>query len=126
MNIKENINKFWYGNIKLWKSFWVIGILHALSITYLIPIIEKNIFNNDEILIFLQIQDYQIPVLDITKVHFISKIIILISTIFITVGIWRSAEKYRGNIVIIFLTLIYLSFNNILPTIKFILLIFLI
>ena len=126
MNFKKNINKFWYGNIKLWKSFWVIGILHALSITYLIPIIEKNIFNNDEILIFLQIQDYQIPVLDITKVHFISKIIILISTIFITVGIWRSAEKYRGNIVIIFLTLIYLSFNNILPTIKFILLIFLI
>ena len=124
MIIRKLINEFWYGNIKLWKSFWVIGILHALFINYLIPFIEKNVFNNDQIFILLQIKDYQVPILDIIKVHFISKIIIIISTIFITVGIWRSAEKYNGNIIIIFLTLIYLSFNNILPTIKFILLIF--
>ena len=124
MIIGKIVNKFWYGNIKLWKSFWVIGILHALFINYLIPFIEKNIFNNHQIFILLQIQDYQIPILNIVKVHFISKIIIIISTIFITIGIWRSAEKYNGNIIVIFLTLIYLSFNNILPTIKFILLIF--
>ena len=124
MIIRKLINEFWYGNIKLWKSFWVIGILHALFINYLIPFIEKNVFNNDQIFILLQIKDYQVPILDIIKVHFISKIIIIISKIFITVGIWRSAEKYNGNIIIIFLTLIYLSFNNILPTIKFILLIF--
>ena len=122
MNPKDQLTKFWYGKIKLWKAFWIIGILHALLLNYLIPLIEKHIFNKDKIFIIMQIQNYQIPVLDFIKVHFISKIIIIISTLFVTIGIWRSAENYKGSFIIILLTLFYLSFNNLLPTFKFILL----
>jgi len=126
MNLKDQLSKFWYGKIKLWKAFWIIGILHALLLNYLIPQIEKNIFNQEQIFIIVQIQNYQLPVLDFIKVHFISKMIIIISTLFVTVGIWRSAENYKGNFIVILLTLTYLSFNNLLPTIKFIFLILLI
>ena len=120
MNVRDQLVIFWYGKIKLWKAFWIIGILHALLLNYLIPLIEKNIFNKDKIFIIMQIQNYQIPVLDFIKVHFISKIIIIISTLFVTIGIWRSAENYNGNFILILITLTYLSFNNLLPTLKFI------
>ena len=122
MNVSNQLVKFWYGKINLWKAFWIIGILHALLLNYLIPQIEKHIFNKQKIFIVIQIQNYQIPVLDFLKVHFISKIVIIISTLFVTVGIWRSAENYNGSFIIILLTLTYLSFNNLLPIFKFILL----
>ena len=114
MNVSNQLVNFWYGKIKLWKAFWIIGILHALFLNYLIPTIEKYLFNKEKIFIFVQIQNYQMPVLDFLKVHFISKIIIIISTLFVTVGIWRSAENYNGSFIVILLTLTYLSFNNLL------------
>ena len=120
MDIKKILVLFWYGKIKLWKAFWVIGILHALLLNYSIPLIEKYIFNKENIFIIVEIQNFAIPVLDFIKIHFISKIILIFSTLFITIGIWRSAENYTGNFMIILLTLSYLSFNNLLPTIKFI------
>ena len=123
MNVRNLLVLFWYGKIKLWKAFWVIGILHALLLNYLIPLIEKHIFNKENIFIIVEIQNFIIPVLDFIKIHFMSKIIIIISTLFITIGIWRSAENYNGSYIIILLTLTYLSFNNILPTLKFIFLI---
>jgi len=123
MDLKNLLILFWYGKIKLWKAFWVIGILHALLLNYLIPLIEKHIFNKENIFIIVEIQNFAIPVLDFLKIQFMSKIIIIISTLFITVGIWRSAENYNGSFIIILLTLTYLSFNNILPTLKFIFLI---
>ena len=123
MDVKKILVLFWYGKIKLWKAFWVIGILHALLLNYSIPLIEKYIFNKENIFIIVEIQNFAIPVLDFIKIHFISKIILIFSTLFITIGIWRSAENYNGSFIIIFLTLTYLSFNNILPTLKFILLI---
>ena len=123
MDLKNLLILFWYGKIKLWKAFWVIGILHALLLNYSIPLIEKYIFNKENIFIIVEIQNFAIPVLDFIKIHFISKIILIFSTLFITIGIWRSAENYNGSFIIILLTLTYLSFNNILPTLKFILLI---
>ena len=120
MNVSNQLVKFWYGKINLWKAFWIIGILHALLLNYLIPQIEKHIFNKQEIFLVIQIQNYQIPIIDFIKIHFISKIIIIISTLFVTMGIWRSAENYNGNFIIILLTLTYLSFNNLLPITKFI------
>ena len=58
----------------------------------------------------MQIQNYQIPVLDFIKVHFISKIIIIISTLFVTIGIWRSAENYKGIYIWKISTKIYIIF----------------
>ena len=48
---------------------------------------------------------------DINDFSFLSKILLILLTIFITVGVWRSAENYKGNIIWIVLTLIFLSYR---------------
>ena len=39
------------------------------------------------------------------------KIVLLIWTIFITIGIWRSAENYKGSIIWIIATFLFLSYR---------------
>jgi len=98
------IIKFWSGNIDLWKSYWFVGeILNALIIL-LIFNIEINLLKNSHspnILTFFNLNNF----------NFFSKIILLIWTVFITVGIWRSAEKYKGPFIWIVLTLIFLNYR---------------
>lgn len=107
--------KFLNGDLKLWKSFWIIGFIHGFSIMYLLPILEVNLFQNNNIFNTLIINDIAIDILDYNKITIFSKLLIIFSSIIITVGIWRSAEKYKGNLSIIFLTLIYLTINNLIP-----------
>ena len=40
------------------------------------------------------------------------KILILIWVIFTTIGIWRSAENYKGNIIWIVATFLFLSYRG--------------
>jgi len=98
------IIKFWSGNVDLWKSYWFVGeILNAIVIL-LIFNIEINFLKNPyspNILTFFNLNNF----------NFFSKIILLIWTVFITVGIWRSAEKYKGSFIWIVLTLIFLSYR---------------
>ena len=102
--MKNLTNNFWKGEITLWKSYWIVGeILNALVIL-LIFNIEIIIFNNKNI-------DNVLPFLSFNHFHFFSKSIIMLWTIFITVGIWRSAEKYKGNFIWIVLSLIFLSYR---------------
>tara|TARA_B100001250_G_C19609492_1_gene704262 strand:+ start:104 stop:436 length:333 start_codon:yes stop_codon:yes gene_type:complete len=97
------INRFWTGNITLWKSYWLVGeLLNALFIL-LIFNIEIYFFKN-------QFTNY-LPFLDFNNFNFLSKIILIIWTLFITIGIWRSAEKYKGNIIWIAATFIFLSYR---------------
>ena len=98
------IIRFWYGKIDLWKSYWLIGELLNSLIILLIINIEIRLFNNTEILNYL-------PFLDFTNFNLFSKTILILWTIFITVGIWRSAELYKGNFIWIILTLIFLSYR---------------
>ena len=111
------IKDFFEGKIKLWKSFWIIGFGHQILLFYLIPVFEKVIFNNLEIYGYIQFsqETFQIP--DFTRISFLTKLIVILSTIYVTIGIWRSSENYNGNLFWIVLTFIYLSFNNIIPTI---------
>ena len=118
------IINFWYGRISLWKSFWLVGLIHAISVTYFAPFFEKNFFNNDKIFNYIQLQNTNFPILNFKDLTLITKFLIIITTIYVTVGIWRSAEKYTGPIIIIIITLIYLSINNLLPLIFFILYLF--
>ena len=106
---------FWHGKVKLWKAFWIIGFIHGLSINYFVPFIESNFFNNDDIFFFININNFKYPILDFEKLTFLTKILIILSTFFVTVGTWKSAENHSGSFFIILLTLIYLSINNILP-----------
>tara|TARA_Y100000741_G_C18168689_1_gene524299 strand:- start:166 stop:546 length:381 start_codon:yes stop_codon:yes gene_type:complete len=119
MIISSFFNKFWAGDIKLWKSFWIIGLLHAFILTRLIQFLETQIFKNENLFLFVQFQDVGIPIINFINLHFITKLIYIITSVYVTVGIWRSAEKHKGSFIVIFLTLIYLAFNNILPIIKF-------
>ena len=95
---------FWYGKITLWKSYWIVGELINVLIIFLIFNIEINYFNNINIY-------NQLPFINFDNFHFFNKIILIIWTIYITVGIWRSAEKYKGSFIWVVLTLIFLSYR---------------
>ena len=103
--INSNLIKdFYYGNIKLWKAYWLIGeLLNALLILIIFNI-EIYIFGNNQFTTSL-------PFLDFKNFSFLSKILIIIWTIFMTIGIWRSAENYKGNIIWIVATFIFLSYR---------------
>ena len=115
---KNNLLKdFFEGNLKLWKSFWLVGFGHSLFLFFLIPIFERVIFRNKEIYSFVQINQDTVRLPDFTKFSFLSKLIVILSIFYITIGIWRSCEKYNGSLFWIIITFLYLSFNNILPAI---------
>ena len=117
MTITNVVKDFFEGKIKLWKSFWIVGFGHQIILFYLIPVFEKIIFNNSEIYGYIQFsQDtFQIP--DFTRISFLTKLIVILSTIYVTIGIWRSSENYNGSFFWIIVTFIYLSFFNIIPII---------
>ena len=102
--MSKYILDFWYGRISLWKSYWLVGeLLNALFLLFLYNL-EIRFFNN--ILIF-----NQNSLFSFNGFSFLSKIILFIWTIFITVGIWRSAEAYKGKFIWIFLSLLVLSYR---------------
>ena len=100
----NKINEFWQGKISLWKSYWIVGELLNALVIILIYNFEIKYFNNN--LLF-----QNIPILSFNSLHPISKIILFIWSIYITIGIWRSAENYRGKLIWIFLTLMVLSYR---------------
>lgn len=101
----ENIvKKFWNGQITLWKAYWLVGeLLNALVILILFNI-ELRIFNNNMIGNIL-------PFLNFNNFNFLNKLILISWTLFITFGIWRSAEKYKGPFFWVVITLIFLSYR---------------
>jgi hypothetical protein len=102
--MKSLLYNFWFGKITLWKSYWIVGELINVLIIFLIFNIEINYFNNINIY-------NQLPFINFNNFHFFNKIILIIWTIYITVGIWRSAEKYKGSFIWVVLTLIFLSYR---------------
>ena len=95
---------FWYGKVTLWKAYWLVGELLNVVVMLVIFNIEIYIFDNNN---FLQL----LPFLNFSQFHIFSKLLILIWSIYITVGIWQSAENYRGRLIWIILTLIVLSYR---------------
>jgi len=102
--MKKIIKEFWNGNILLWKSYWLVGELLNAIFILLIFNFEIYIFKNNQFTNFL-------PFLDFSNFSIFSKSILLIWTVFITVGIWKSAEKYKGNMIWILATFIFLSYR---------------
>ena len=95
---------FWYGKVTLWKAYWLVGELLNVVVMLIIFNIEIYIFNNNN---FIQL----LPFLNFSQFHILSKLLIFIWSVYITVGIWRSAENYRGNFIWTVLTLIVLSYR---------------
>ena len=98
------IINFWYGRISLWKSYWLIGELINSLVLLLIYNIEIRLLDNINLY-------NQMPLLNFTSFSLISKIVLFLWTVFITVGVWRSAEAYKGKFIWIVLTLILLSYR---------------
>ncbi len=98
------INNFFEGKIKLWKSYWVVGELLNGLILLIIFNLEIYFFNTSNSL-------SQIPFLNFSNLSLLSKIIIFSWTVFISIGIWRSAENYKGSIIWIVLTFIIVAYR---------------
>ena len=102
--MQKIISNFWNGKITLWRSYWLVGeLLNSLFILAIFNL-EIYIFKNNQF-------SNSLPFLDFSNFSFLSKISLIIWTIFITVGIWRSAEKYSGSIVWIIATFLFLSYR---------------
>ncbi len=102
--MKKIIYKFWNGEIKLWKSYWLVGELTNAFFILAIFNFEIYIFGNNQF-------TNSLPLFDFTNFSLFSKTILIIWTIFITIGIWRSAENYKGNILWIIATFLFLSYR---------------
>ena len=101
---KQIINDFFYGKIKLWKSYWLVGELLNGLVLLIIFNLEIYFFNTNSSV-------SQIPFLNFSNLTILSKTIIFLWTIFISVGIWRSAENYKGSIIWIILTFIIVAYR---------------
>ena len=95
---------FWNGKITLWKSYWLVGELFNAITILIIFNIEIKFYNNENISSFL-------PLISFKNFHLLSKLLFIFWTVFITIGIWRSAEKYKGPFIWIVLTLIFLCYR---------------
>ena len=98
------IFNFWYGRISLWKAYWLIGELINSLVIILIYNIEIRLLENSDL-------HNKLLFFNFTNFSLMSKFTLFLWTIFITVGIWRSAEAYKGKFIWIVLTLILLSYR---------------
>ncbi len=102
--MKTLILKFLSGEITLWRSYWLVGELLNAFFIIIIFNLEILFFGNNQI-------TNTLPFLDLRNFSLLSKLILLIWTVFLTVGIWRSAENYKGSIIWIIATFIFLSYR---------------
>ena len=102
--MQKIINKFWYGKITLWRSYWLVGVLLNAQFILAIFNFEIYILGNDQF-------SNSLPFLDFNNFSFLSKISLIIWTIFLTIGIWRSAENYKGSIFWVLATFLFLSYR---------------
>ena len=88
------IKRFWNGDISLVISYWVIGCLLNIIVSFIIGFVLTFIFA-------------LIGISDISLNLFLN-LFLFAWVIFLTVGIWRSANKYQGKKIWVYLTKIVL------------------
>jgi len=102
--MEKLIIRFWSGNITLWRSYWLVGELFNALFVLAIFNFEIYLFGNNQFSNLL-------PFLDFSNFSLLSKLALIIWTVFITIGIWRSAENYKGSIIWIIATFLFLSYR---------------
>ena len=100
----NTVKEFIEGKVKLWKAYWLVGELLNGIVLLIIFNLEIYFFNTNSSV-------SQIPFLNFTNLSLVSKSVIFLWTIFISIGIWRSAENYKGNVFWIILTFIIVSYR---------------
>ena len=77
------IKKFWNGDISLVISYWVIGVILNVIVSFTMGFV---------VTFFLLLLDSSE-----TSINIVLNLFIIAWVIFLTVGIWRSANKYQGK-----------------------------
>lgn len=80
---KEMLRKLWRGDLPLWFTFWILGVIIFGSLRFLFYFI-----NQDPLSLIAQYGIYPITLLDAFS---------LIYGFIIWVAIWRSADNYKGS-----------------------------
>ena len=102
--MEKLIIRFWRGKITLWRSYWLVGELFNALFVLAIFNFEIYLFGNNQFSNLL-------PFLDFSNFSLLSKLALIIWTVFITIGIWRSSENYKGSIIWIIATFLFLSYR---------------
>ena len=104
--IKINlIQDFFEGKIKLWKSFWIVGELIYGFLLLVLLQLDKYFFSD------LSERSNYLSIFNLNNLSFLSKLFLILITLFISIGVWRAAENYRGSILIILLVFIYYGYR---------------
>ena len=104
--IKINlIQDFFEGKIKLWKSFWIVGELIYGFLLLVLLQLDKYLFSE------LSDRSNYLSIFNLNNLSVISKLFLILITIFISIGVWRAAENYRGGIFIILFVFIYYGYR---------------
>ena len=104
--IKINlIQDFFEGKIKLWKSFWIAGELIYGFLLLVLLQLDKYLFSE------LSERSNYLSIFNLNYLSVISKLFLILITIFISIGVWRAAENYRGSIFIILFVFIYYGYR---------------
>ena len=99
------IQDFFEGKIKLWKSFWIAGELIYGFLLLVLLQLDKYFFSD------LSERSNYLSIFNLNNLSFLSKLFLISITLFISIGVWRAAENYRGSIFIILLVFIYYGYR---------------
>ena len=102
---KQVIKDFFEGKIKLWKSFWIAGELIYGFLLLVLLQLDKYLFSE------LSERSNYLSIFNLNNLSVISKLFLILITIFISIGVWRAAENYRGSIFIILFVFIYYGYR---------------
>ena len=105
MNKINLIQDFFEGKIKLWKSFWIAGELIYGFLLLVLLQLDKYLFSE------LSERSNYLSIFNLNNLSVISKLFLILITIFISIGVWRAAENYRGSIFIILFVFIYYGYR---------------
>ena len=99
------IKDFFEGKIKLWKSFWIAGELIYGFLLLVLLQLDKYLFSE------LSERSNYLSIFNLNNLSVISKLFLILITFFISIGVWRAAENYRGSIFIILFVFIYYGYR---------------
>ena len=99
------MQNFFEGKVKLWRSFWIVGELIYGFLLLVLLQLDKYLFSE------LSERSNYLSIFNLNNLSVISKLFLILITIFISIGVWRAAENYRGSILIILLVFIYYGYR---------------
>ena len=99
------IQDFFEGKVSLWKSFWIAGeLIYGFLLLVLIQL-DKYFFSK-----ISETSNY-VSIFNLNNLNLISKLSLILITFFISIGVWRAAENYRGSIFIVLFVFVYYGYR---------------